>query len=113
MCRKDCGLNIRKCAEAQGGRKELKDRIKKLNAAATKDGQPDPSLIRLYECYQAVSLSVCMCDWAMLMISGRGMIRQGKSSERQSEVVIETLMMLWGGWDTEESNPKSTRRNDS
>jgi hypothetical protein len=53
MCRKVCGLDLRTCAEKNGGRKGLKDRIRKLNADGNGGGD---AITALYEAYQAVSL---------------------------------------------------------
>jgi len=52
MCRKICGLDLRTCAEKHGGRKGLKDRIRKLNADGNGGGD---AITALYEVYQAVS----------------------------------------------------------
>lgn len=53
MCRKLCGLDLRTCAERNGGRKGLKDRIRKLNADGNVGGN---ALTALYEVYQTVSI---------------------------------------------------------
>ena len=55
MCRKLCGLDLRTCAERNGGRKGLKDRIRKLNADGNVGGN---ALTALYEVYQTVSIPV-------------------------------------------------------
>jgi hypothetical protein len=54
MCRKACGLDLRSCAERNGGRKGLKDRIRKLNADGNGGGD---AITALYEVYQVVCLS--------------------------------------------------------
>ena len=53
MCRRLCGLDLRTCAENNGGRKGLKDRIRKLNADGNVGGN---ALTALYEVYQTVSI---------------------------------------------------------
>jgi len=53
MCRKLCGFDLRTCAEKNGGRKGLKDRIRKLNADGNVGGN---ALTALYEVYQTVSI---------------------------------------------------------
>jgi hypothetical protein len=53
MCRTLCGLDLRTCAERNGGRKGLKDRIRKLSADGNGGGD---AITALYEAYQAVSL---------------------------------------------------------
>jgi len=52
MCRKTCGLDLRTCAERNGGRKGLKDRIRSLHANGNSGGD---GITALYEVYQAVS----------------------------------------------------------
>lgn len=53
MCRKRCNLDLKTCAENNGGRKVLKDRIRKLNADGSGGGD---AITALYEVYQAVSI---------------------------------------------------------
>jgi hypothetical protein len=53
MCSELCGLDLRTCAENHGGRKGLKDRIRKMTAQGHSSGD---GITALYETYQAVSL---------------------------------------------------------
>jgi len=55
MCRKTCGLDLRTCAEKNGGRKGLKDRIRSLHANGNSGGD---GITALYEVYQAVTLFI-------------------------------------------------------
>jgi hypothetical protein len=55
MCNKHCGLDIKSCAEKRGGRKALKDRIRKLSVNTTPSETQREVITALYEVYQVVS----------------------------------------------------------
>ncbi|EIW67685.1 hypothetical protein TREMEDRAFT_64279 [Tremella mesenterica DSM 1558] len=54
FCETLCGRTVRHCAEAHGGRKKLKNRIKQLQSIETTEAQPRvrPMLDALFLCYQ-------------------------------------------------------------
>lgn len=56
FCGEECGINIRECVTGKGGRKALKDVIRKLNTGFEKGSPIDEKRLEtLYEVYQAVS----------------------------------------------------------
>jgi hypothetical protein len=55
MCNKHCGLVIKSCAEKRGGRKGLKDRIRRLSVITSPSDSQKEALVALYEVYQVVS----------------------------------------------------------
>ena len=61
MCTKICGLDIKSCAEKKGGRKALKDRIRKMSTRKVDSEQE--ALSALYEVYQAVSPFTLCSVW--------------------------------------------------
>jgi len=61
MCTKLCGLDIKSCAEKKGGRKALKDRIRKMSTRKVDNEQE--ALSALYEVYQAVSFFSSCSVW--------------------------------------------------
>jgi len=86
MCRKLCGLDLRTCAERNGGRKGLKDRIRSLHANGNSGGD---GITALYEVYQAVSL-VLLFSVISLTISGLGKKLRGRgSSESELDFALQ------------------------
>jgi len=86
MCRKICGLDLRTCAERNGGRKGLKDRIRSLHAIGNSGGD---GITALYEVYQAVSL-VLLFSVISLTLSGLGKKLRGRgSSESELDIALQ------------------------
>lgn len=57
FCLDHCGLAVRQCVEARGGRRALKEMIRKLNEGQSDDADEQARLDALFACYQAVRLS--------------------------------------------------------
>lgn len=71
VCQKlDCKLGVKHCAEKHGGRKALKDLIRRLDEEREEAGlEATPALRKLYDCYKAVSPHVTLdggsSSWAV------------------------------------------------
>jgi len=90
MCRKVCGLDLRTCAERNGGRKGLKDRIRSLHANGNSGGD---GITALYEVYQAVSL-VLLFSVMSLTISGLGKKLRGRGSSESEHFNVRERICI-------------------